>query len=315
MEEKKKSYGEMQDRLLQDIQEAIQRIRTSDVYKLFLGFINLMHPYSLHNLILIWSQCPDATYVGGMKKLWNKVGRRVKKGERAIRILRPVIKKVPVKADASDTQEDLFGREITVFDEADSQRGYEYRRIVVGYRVAYVFDISQTEGEDLPAICRPLVGETELYVLFSRFVRDKGYEIIEQENLNGAHGATDYKSIWIEAGNSQSQKLKTLIHEYGHNYLEHNNTCAGDRPARELQAETVAYLVCKDLGLDTSSYSFQYLTHWSEGMDDKKFAAVVSMAITQAKHIAQDFRNYAGLTAQIENDQDESPEEGERKAA
>ena len=71
----------------------------------------------------------------------------------------------------------------------------------------------------------------------------------------------------------------------------------------------------QDLGLDTSSYSFQYLTHWSEGMDDKKFAAVVSMAITQAKHIAQDFRNYAGLTAQIENDQDESPEEGERKAA
>ncbi|MFZ2800034.1 MAG: ArdC-like ssDNA-binding domain-containing protein [Syntrophorhabdus sp.] len=315
MEEKKKrSYGEQQDKMLQEIQEAIQKIRTSHEYKQFLGFINLMHPYSFHNLVLIWTQCPHATYVGGMKKVWNRVGRRVKKGERSIKILRPVIKNIPRKADDNDFQEDLFGNEITVFDEPDNSQERESRRVVVGYRVASVFDISQTEGRDIPEICRPIVGETELYILFSQYVRENGYEVIEQEDL-GAHGLTDYQSIRIEANNSQAQKLKTLVHEYGHNYLNHDNTFVDDRPAKELQAETVAYLVCKDLGLDTSNYSFEYLTHWSEGMDEKKFAAVVSFAINTARQIIQDFRNYACLTSQIEKASEEPFEQEERRVA
>lgn len=217
---------------LEELERGLREGHTGD----FLSFLEGMgrfHQYSARNVALILQQRPSATLVAGMKR-WNELGRRVKKGERGIAILAPSLKRVEV-------------------EEADGTVREE--RKLVGFHTAYVFDVSQTEGEPL-SLGKDIPRGTELYArLCSRC------PVPVEERLTGsAMGYTNGKRIVISAMLSPTAKAETLLHEWAHTRLHFDGV---KRPAEveELEAEAVAYAVGRELGLEMKG-SRDYILHW-----------------------------------------------------
>lgn len=131
-----------------------------------------------------------------------------------------------------------------------------------GIRVVYFFDVSQTEGEPIPEPpIRLLSGDTDLY---DRWQASCPFPVQKAEDLGGSNGAyvRGEKRIEILATLEQAAKAKTLAHEWAHGLLHDNHQDRVSREIRELEAESVAFVVGERLGLDTSSYSFGYIAHW-----------------------------------------------------
>ena len=303
---------EKEQALLDAIQRQVEIIRDTSKLKEFLDMSARLHKYSFQNRCLIYWQCSQASVVGGMKSFWNPMKRSVRKGEHGLKILAPLIKKVPVdgcnrEVISKDGDSGLF--------EKDEFAGCRKVSRMYGYKTVYVYDVSQTEGEPLPEICKPLVGQNVLYVLFKHFVEDKGYDVVEKQIK--AKGCTDAKTVWINSDLEEAHKLKTLIHEYSHIVHGHLKILhlAADTQVLELQAECSAYLICKWLGLDTSSYSIEYLAYWTQNMDAKIFEKAIEIAMSFAKQIHEDFCDYAGLNKNIEDSSDNSIQEEERRVA
>lgn len=249
-----------QEALLQ-LQAGVEKLVTGDDWKRALEVQARFHKYSFANTMLIWMQCPQATYVGGMKTVWNKMGRFVKKGERAINILAPILIK-----------------------DKDEETGRE-SKVCIGFKTVGVFDLSQTDGEPFvaPDILSPeeLDGDAPAHLIdaMSGLANDRNFRITEgqmfSESMKG-YTQPDSKEIVLKGGVSSLQKLKTLIHEIAHVILHIEDedfdyrTCRGQA---EIEAESVAFVVCSVLGLPTDDYSFAYVGGWSNGdMDEVRKA-------------------------------------------
>ena len=261
---------EITDRLEQGIAELFD----SERYKEYLRVMSKFHNYSFNNTLLIAMQKPDASLVAGFSAWKNNFGRNVMKGQKGIKIIAPSPYKVKQEMKKIDPQtgKPVIGK--------DGKPVTEEKEITIpAYKVVSVFDVSQTEGRELPDIAvDELTGDVDRYKDFFTALEKTspvpiGFEKIE----GGAHGYyhLEDKRIAIDEGMSELQTLKTAIHEIAHAKLHDIDLNAPledlenrpDRRTREVQAESIAYTVCQHYGLDTSDYSFGYVAGWSAGRE------------------------------------------------
>ena len=261
---------EITDRLEQGISELFE----SDRYKEYLSVMSKFHNYSFNNTVLIAMQKPDASLIAGFNAWKNEFGRNVKRGEKGIRIIAPSPFKVKKEMEKIDpkTRRPVIGR--------DGKPVTEEKEVTIpAFKVVSVFDVSQTEGRELPNLAvDALMGDVDKYKDFFAALEKTspvpvGFEKIE----GGAHGYyhLEEERIALNEGESQLQSLKTLIHEIAHAKLHSidlnipldEQPNRPDRHTREVEAESIAYTVCQHYGLDTSDYSFGYVAGWSSGKE------------------------------------------------
>lgn len=252
---------------LQKIEQGIEACLDDERWKQYIALMSRLPNYSYGNIMLILAQKPDATMVAGYNA-WKVQGRYVKKGEKGIAILAPIIKKA--KADAkTDVHNIKTDSKVLSVDPKDNtlvDSGIENQkeRVITGFRIVYVFDVSQTDGKPLPELpIQKLSGNSGLY---ERLLYACPYMVRETADLGGANGTFNpvSKEIKILQGLEEAQKAKTLIHEWAHGILHASQVPNISRKQGELEAESVAYAVCNALGLDTSGYSFWYLSSWGK---------------------------------------------------
>ena len=261
---------EITDRLEQGIKELFE----SERYKEYLRVMSKFYNYSFNNTMLIAMQKPDASYVAGFNAWKNNFQRNVIKGEKGIRILAPAPFKVKREMEKLDpqTQQPIIGK--------DGKPVTEEQEVTIpAFKVVSVFDVSQTEGKELPDIAvDELTGDVEQYKdFFAALERTSPVPIGFEKITGGAHGYyhLEEKRIAIDEGMSELQTLKTAIHEVSHaklhdidlNAPKDEQQVRPDRRTREVEAESVAYTVCQHYGLDTSDYSFGYVAGWSSGKE------------------------------------------------
>ena len=256
------------------LEQGITELFDSERYKEYLRVMSKFHNYSFNNTLLIAMQKPDASLIAGFTAWKNQFQRNVKKGEKGIKIIAPSPFKIKQETEKIDpqTQKPVIGR--------DGKPVTEEKEITIpAYKVVSVFDVSQTEGKELPDIAvDALTGDVEQYSDFFAALEKTspvpiGFEKIE----GGAHGYyhLEDKRIALDEGMSELQTLKTAIHEIAHAKLHDIDLNAPkdeqqprvDRRTREVEAESVAYTVCQHYGLDTSDYSFGYVAGWSSGRE------------------------------------------------
>ena len=253
---------EITDRL----EQGILGLYESDRYANYLRTMSKFHDYSLNNTILITMQ--GGNLVKGYKQWEKEFDRHVKPGEKAIKILAPspfTVKKQVEKIDP-DTQKPVFDK--------DGKPVTEEKEIKIpAFRVVSVFDISQTEGKELPALTYELTGNVEQYKdFFAALEKTSPFAMGFEALSGGVKGRCNYeeKRIFINEGMDELQNIKTAIHEIAHATLHDTALAMPERPdrrTREVQAESVAYAVCQHYGLDTSDYSFGYIAGWSSGKE------------------------------------------------
>jgi antirestriction protein ArdC len=277
------------------------------------------HNYSFNNTLLIAMQKPDASLVAGFSSWKNTHGRNVKRGEKGIKILAPSPYKIRREMEKIDpqTQQPVIGK--------DGKPVTEEREITIpAYKVVSVFDVSQTEGRELPDIAvDELAGDVDRYKDFFAALEKTSPVPIGFENIEGkSHGYyhLEEKRIAIQEGMSELQTLKTAIHEIAHAKLHDIDLNApkedlADRPdrrTREVQAESVAYTVCQHYGLDTSDYSFGYVAGWSSGRELAELKASLETIRTAAAEIIDSIDgHFAELQqAREQTAQQEQPQPG-----
>lgn len=240
------------DQALEKLEEGIKHIFESDNYREYLRTLGKFHDYSLGNLILIWLQNKDATRVAGFNT-WKDLGRFVKKGEKGLMILAPCF---PPKGKAEPKPEK---------EEEEEEKRLEPRPIY--FRVVYVFDISQTEGDPLPEVEVPVVqGEDSgpLFDLGLQYAEKLGIKILDQPKAQVSPDTMGYyapqpREIWVRKNVPKNQQTKSLFHEVAH-------SAASDKygPGAEVIAESVAFAVCNHFGFDTGERSFPYVALWAQ---------------------------------------------------
>lgn len=243
--------------ITEQLEQGVAEVFTSDNFIQYLQVMSKFHDYSFNNCLLIAMQCPTATLVAGYKAWQKKFKRQVRKGEKAIKILAPI----PCK--------------ITVEDEEGEEKEIKFNR----FRAVSVFDIAQTDGEEMPEFVHKLTGDVDGYnelagKLTSISPVPIRFDVIEG-TANGYFSSAD-KEIVIRKDMSQAQIIKTMVHEIAHSILhDKDNGLEKDanRKTKEVQAESVAYVVSQYLRLDTSDYSFGYIAGWSSDKDTKELKA------------------------------------------
>ncbi|HGM1346900.1 TPA: YodL domain-containing protein [Clostridioides difficile] len=301
---------EITDRLEQGITELFD----SERYKEYLSVMSKFHNYSFNNTLLIAMQKPDASLIAGFNAWKNQFERNVKKGEKGIKIIAPSPFKVKKEMEKIDpkTQRPVIGR--------DGKPVTEEKEITIpAYKVVSVFDVSQTEGRELPDIAvDTLTGDVDKYKDFFAALEKTapvpiGFEKIE----GGAHGYyhLEDKRIALDEGMSELQTLKTAIHEIAHAKLHDIDLNAPkneqqprvDRRTREVEAESIAYTVCQHYGLDTSDYSFGYVAGWSSG---RELAELKSSLETIRSTAAEIINSIDGHIAELQKEQQQTKEQG-----
>ncbi len=255
--------------------QAVEAIVTGEDWKRMLKVASKFHRYSFNNQLLIFLQRPDATLVAGFRR-WQELGRQVRKGEKGIAILAPCKYRVPSE-DGPSAASGLPSENGPAAASSDGKdqaapAGDRPRTEVRGFRVAYVFDVSQTDGEpieDLDAV-RPrlLQGEVPegLWDALVAQANDAGFEVVREQRGN-ENGYCDFGScrIGIRPDVGELQAVKTLVHELAHALVHGDAAGRPDREIAEVEVESVAFVVCDALGLDTSDYSFSYVAGWARG--------------------------------------------------
>lgn len=271
-----KDYYEMKKAELKEItdklEQGVAEIFTSDRYKEMLDMFAKFPEYSANNALLIMLQKPNAqlcqSYTG-----WKNMDRYVKKGEKGIKILAPT----PYTVQKDVPKLDAGGKQLLDHDGEPVMETKEYK--VMGFKVVNTFDISQTEGKELPTIgVEELSGDVQNYGKMFQALLDVCPVPITFEKIKG--GAKGYYSlaedrIAIREGMSEVQTLKTAIHEMAHQKLHSDmkNNMNQTRNSKEVEAESVAYTVCQHYGIDTSDYSFSYVVGWSKDKDTPELKA------------------------------------------
>jgi len=237
--------------LIEQLTTGIANLTSSDEWRRFLDFQSQFHHYSASNVMLIMLQTGGhATKVAGFRA-WQRMNRFVRKGEKAIYVLAPMVYK---RDDVPEPDGDA--------------------RVIKGFQYVPVFDISQTDGEDLPSVCNRISGDDPagLYGELVAFAHSIGFTVEDFDFDGGPNGDCSHLThrIRVERSNSAAQRVKTLAHELAHAILHEKYE---DRAVAELEAESIAYVVCKSLGLESSDYSFGYLASWA-GSGEKAVADI-----------------------------------------
>ena len=272
--------GKTQKERIQEITEQLEAgviaVFESDAYKAYLKCMSKFHNYSLNNTLLIALQRPDASLVAGYNAWKKDHGRQVRKGEKGIKIIAPCKYKV----------------ELDEKDEDGNQKVAEY----TGFKVATVFDYSQTEGRELPSIgVNELTGDVSGFKkLFNALTEISPVPIYTEDiqgRAKGYYSDADRKIV-IKSDMSQLQTIKTMIHELAHEKLhakEHlDKEHPSDRRTKEVEAESIAYTICQHYGLDSSDYSFSYVAGWSSGKDTKELKASLERIRSAADEMITD---------------------------
>jgi len=245
--------------LTDKLEEGLLNLKKSDDFKKYLTCMSKFHSYSYNNTLLIMMQKPQATYVAGFNSWKNNFNRNVKKGEKGIRILAPATIKKMVETKRYDNNGKQF---------------IEQEEITIPiFKPVTVFDVSQTEGDPIPELIEgDLKDNVKNYEdIKEALTHTTDIPIITKDIEGGAKGYFDPKAqtIYINEGMSESQTIKTMIHEIAHSIL-HDYTKQEikeekkDRNTKEVEAESVAFTVCKHFGIDTDDYSFGYILGWSK---------------------------------------------------
>lgn len=247
------SYENSIKKALKQIEEGLANIDTNEEWLKLMSFQARFHSYSFNNIMMIYLQNPEATYVAGYHQ-WKKFDRYVRKGETSLKIFAPLMcKREQINDDFSDDM-------------------YEIR----GFKLVSVFDLFQTDGSDekLPILITGLKTNSNdlqkvYFALTERFIID-----IQEKTGMRAKGSYDLvkKVITIKAGLSSQQKIKTLIHEYAH-HLHHTKYFNEEsRDIGEIIAESSAFIVCSHLGINCKDYSIPYVKTWCNDISQLKLA-------------------------------------------
>ena len=273
------------------LEAGVKDLFESERYQNYLKAMSKFHDYSLNNTLLIVMQKPDASLVAGYTTWQREFERQVKKDEKGIKIFAPAHRKIQKEQPMTDpnTGQPVIG--------ADGKPVMEQREVTIPrYKVVSVFDLSQTEGREIPDIAvDALTGGVEQYEDFFKALEQASPVPVAFEKIeSGAHGYyhLEDKRIAIDEGMSELQTVKTLIHEIAHAKLHDIDLNApreeqnrADRRTREVEAESVAFTVCQHFGLDTSDYSFGYIAGWSSGKDIKELKASLETIRTTANEL------------------------------
>ena len=215
----------------------------SDALTAYLNAMSRFRSYSFGNVLEIARQRPTATKVAGMYA-WNQLGRRVKKGEKGIRILAPIIG-IKRKSD----------------EEAEKDITKQNTRVLVGFRNAYVWDLEQTDGPDLPQMEHVQGDAGESYDRLLAFIEKQGIELVFTEKIAPALGVSYGGRIAILPGQSKAETFATLVHELAHELLMHSTRrTTTTKTVRETEAEAIAFVVGKAIGLQTGNASASYIS-------------------------------------------------------
>lgn len=267
--------GKDMDSIMQSLESGVEELFTSNRYQEFLKTMAKFHNYSFNNTMLIAMQRPDATLVTSYKN-WQSMGRQVMKGEKGITIIAPApYKKMKEKEVLDENQRPIMG--------TDGKPKTEKVEVTVPhFKAVTVFDIAQTSGEPIqtlaPELLTAAVQDFDSFVQAIQKISPVPIRFDEIDgNANGYYHNAD-KEIVIKKGLSESQTLKTAIHETAHAKLHDREIMESlgvekDRLTKEVEAESVAYCVCSSFGLDTSDYSFPYIAGWSSSREMKEMKA------------------------------------------
>lgn len=263
--DKAKQLRERIDTSLDTLANAVDAVRASEAFRAYLQVQARFHRYSWHNSLLILMQRPDASQVAGYKT-WQKLGRQVRKGEHGIMIFAPCPYRKEVEGADGETEtvESIF------------------------FRVVHVFDIAQTDGEALPTVDVPTidVAADRLLADLQAVASKRGIAVTFAPIVDGAFGASKGGKIDVDDTHATGQQAKTLAHELAHEALHKTNRGALTRNMAELEAESVAYVVCTHFGLDVEVRASRYIALWDG--DSKGLRASLERIAGTARDIIDD---------------------------
>lgn len=296
--------------IIEKLEQGVKDVFQSENYKNYLKTMAKFYHYSLNNTILIDMQRPGATLVAGHQAWQQKFGRRVKPGEKGIRILAPMPKKVKEKQEVFDPEtgellENAQGDPVT--ETVEKVKLY-------GFRVVTVFDISQTEGKELPSLgVQELSGNVEQYETFLKAIQAVSPVPVTMEAIRGTekgYFSLLEQRIVLKEGMSQTQTIKTAIHELAHAKLHGEIPKTDDtdavasqksRETKEVEAESVAYTICQHYGIETSDYSFGYIAGWSSGRELKELKASLETIRTASAQLIRDLDKQFHIFCETQN--------------
>lgn len=244
--------------VLERLAAGVRQLTTSSAWTAWLRTQSRFHRYSFGNVLLIASQRPTATQVAGFHR-WRSLGRSVRRGAKGIAILAPVGRRTAVR-------------------EGDTEDEAAVSTSACAFRVVHVFDVADTEGEEFPAVpCHRLRGEAPaaLFERLAAVAEGRGFTVlVDSMRDSSANGDAVFgdRRIRVRDTLEPAQRVKTLAHELGHALLHGDGVTA--RALAELEAESVAFVVCEAVGIDSGDYSFGYITTWVGGDADAAEAAL-----------------------------------------
>ena len=260
------------------IEKGIKELFASDQYADYLKTMSHFHNYSLNNIMLIYMQKPDATMVAGFGKWKDQFGRHVNKGEKAIKIIAPVLYNKKVEREKRDPKTQML-----VVDDEGNPVMEEITIRVPRFKVTPVFDLSQTDGKPLPTLVHDLYGNVNNYEVFMEAIRRSSPVPVDIVPLNqNDHGDGYYslseKHIYLRSGMSQVQTISAAIHEVAHAMLHSKEMMEAEKQQnpeakpkskaqKEIEAESVSYACCQYYSLETKENSFGYIASWSKNQE------------------------------------------------
>lgn len=274
--------------LTERLENGVKELYASDNYARYITAMAKFHHYSFGNALLILFQCPSASNVAGYNT-WKQLGRQVKKGEKGIMILAPCNFRASLEREKIDplTGQTLLGPDGTPLTE----------RVKIApnrFKIAHVFDLSQTEGRELPQIgVSELTGDVADYTgIYDRLTAISPLPVVQEDFQRNAKGYTSFTEnrVVVKPGMSQVQTIKTLVHEIAHAKLHRPDDILaiptpGEKRQKEVEAESIAYVVCQHFGIDTSDYSLAYVAGWSKGKELTELKASLNVIHATAGEI------------------------------
>ena len=294
----KKTREEKMSEIQKKLEDGTRAIFESDAYADYIKTFSKFPRYSINNCILIASQRPNATYVCGMKT-WNEMNRRVNKNEPGIMILAPTKRKVEVNEQIYDSENR------PVIGEDGKPLTEKVVREFQSFRPVYVWDYGQTSGEPLPSLVHNLTDSVDGFEELKEVLIKVSPVPVSFETVNGS--ANGYFSpveqkIVVREDLGELQTIKTLVHEIGHATMGHGSKeDKRDRESKEVMAESVAFWVTSMIGLDTSDYSFGYISGWSKDKEVSELKENLEIIKSTADQITRNIEaEYAKLHAEKE---------------
>lgn len=287
------------DEMIRRIDEGVKAVFQSEKYKEYLKFASKFTDYSARNTLLINLQRPDATLVAAYGK-WKQLGRQVERGQTGIEILAPVAYKTNQVLETERPAVDEFGNQLYNPDGTEKMETVEKPMIGLAFKKVYVFDVSQTSGKELPDPVTELTGDIDSArkeAVFAALKKVTGIDIEFKDIKGGAKGyySATNNEIVIKSGMSDAQTLKTAFHEAAHNLLHDPAkdivTNKSPRNEKEVQAESVAFMVAERFGIDTSEYSFPYIASWSDGKQLEQLKSALQEIQEAAKKISSEIES------------------------